>query len=129
MKLAQTKLLIVIFVMIAFMGQSLASNAMVCAEKSQQISQTAQANSHSMSMMEHQAMMNADDASSTANNPSMDCCDKQCKCPVNGCLTIVLFIALHVIDSYNAIEVQPSALLSILPLSKNNSSLYRPPIS
>ena len=121
MKSTQTNLLIVILVMIGLMGQTFASSTMVCVEHNNMSKMP------EMSMMAHHTMM--DMGMQQVDPSSMNCCDKQCKCPESGCSTVV-FVALATIDSaYQILDAKPSTRLSSNPLSKRNTSLYRPPIS
>jgi uncharacterized protein involved in copper resistance len=105
------------------MGQTFASSTMVCVEHNNMSKMP------EMSMMAHHTMMDMDMGMQQVDPSSMDCCDKQCKCPESGCSTVV-FVALATIDSaYQILGSKPSTRLSSPPLSKRKNSLYRPPIS
>ena len=58
---------------------------------------------------------------------SMDCCQDECKCPMNGCVSLSFLLNTH--TSSKAIAEQKILQLPSLLQSQSSSSLYRPPIS
>lgn len=104
--------------LVAFIGQAVASKALpyskvVCAHESM---------SAEMPMMSHHSM-----ASDSNEAVMMDCCEEQCKCPMNGCVSLSLLVNNYFYSEIIAeLKIfQPSPIHQ----SQANSSLYRPPIS
>ncbi len=127
MKLAQNKIVVILFMLVAFIGQAMASITVPCAHESMNTN---------MSMMTHEAMTNMDhammidSAEQTADeNTLMDCCQEQCKCPMNGCISLSLLVNVNLSFNYGVITQQKISQLLSLHQPQVNSSLYRPPIS
>lgn len=116
-----------------FIGQAMASTAMSYSGVScihdtmtAKMSHSAMANNTS-STMSKANMMLADSESNTDMSMSMDCCQDECKCPMNGCVS--LSFLLNTYTSSKAIAEQKILQLPLLHKSQPSSSLYRPPIS
>ena len=110
--------------LVAFIGQAMASTTMSCEHES---------STANMSEMKHEAMldstMNHSDMMSVNDdsNNMMDCCQEQCKCPMNGCFSLSLLVNTH----FNSLGIAEQKIpqLSSVHQSQINTSLYRPPIS
>ena len=136
-KRAQNKVLIVMLMLVTFIGQAMASTTMSYA--------TASCTHESMNADMANMVMNHDDMMSAIHDETndqkksqqkgqeknqgtmMDCCQEQCQCPMNGCVSLSLLVDTRF--NYLAITEQRISQLSSLHRSQINSSLYRPPIS
>jgi len=119
--------------LIAFIGQSMASTAMPYAEASC----THESMNADMSMMNHANMvdtpmlhtdmMSVNEEQGNDQKATMDCCQEQCQCPMSGCVNLSFLLN----TSFNSEVIAEQKILqsSSLQQSKINSSLYRPPIS
>lgn len=110
-----SKVLVVVAMLIAFVGQALAYTAMPC----------------EMSSGSHESHMNMNmdhgDMNKSSNGQSEDCCDVECICPANACSsTTVLNSSIDSTD-IQIFSESVAALQSKQPHSIS-TSLYRPPI-
>jgi hypothetical protein len=134
-KLAQNKVLIVLLMLVAFIGQAMVSTAMSYANVT-----CAHEINADMAMMIHDdvvsgmaneamnhASMMSDSSGQEHNQATMDCCQEQCQCPMNGCVSLSLLAN----TSFNALAIAEQKIpqLTSLHASQINASLYRPPIS
>ena len=125
MKLTQNKILVILLMLVAFIGQAMASTTMSCVHESKDVdmSMMQHANMSETITMNHADMMLANSDQSS----KMDCCQEQCKCPMSGCISLSLLIDTRF--NYGVIAEQKISQLSSLHQPQVNSSLYRPPIS
>ena len=121
MKLTQNKIFVILLMLVAFIGQAVASTTMSCVHESMDMS-TMQHATMSETMMNH-----ADMTTNSQQNNKMDCCQEQCKCPMSGCVSIYLLVDTRF--NSEPIPEQKISQLSSIHQSQTNSSLYRPPIS
>ena len=110
-----SKVLVVVAMLIAFVGQAFVYSAMPC----------------EMSSGSHESHMNMNmdhgDMNKSSNGQSEDCCDVECICPANACSsTTVLNSSVDSTDIQIFSEFV-AALQSKQPHSIS-TSLYRPPI-
>ena len=114
--LIRQKLIVVVLVLLAFVGQTVASTAVPC---------------HDMKAMDmsQQMIMNhtmESTAMASENTAVLDCCQQDCNCPiglsVSATLTSLFFVE-HLNISSQKIEQYTNLLLN-----KILTSLYRPPI-
>jgi len=128
MKLVHNNILIVMLMLIAFIGQSMASTAMPCTHESMNadMSMMNHANMVDTPML-HTDMMSVNEEQGNAQEATMDCCQEQCQCPMSGCVNLSFLLN----TSFNSEIIAEQKILqsSSLQQSKINSSLYRPPIS
>jgi hypothetical protein len=118
-----SKVLVVVAMLIAFVGQALAYTAMSC-EMSEDSHQPHMTMDHSSpdfpEGMDHSKMK-----SSKSN--SEDCCDVDCVCPDRVCSSVMLLISGHnnsiVLGFTEAVIIQTSEQPNSI-----STSLYRPPI-
>lgn len=118
-----SKVLVVVAMLTAFVGQAFAYSAMSC-EMSAASHQSHMAMDQS-SMKHHEGMTHGDMKSSGSN--SEECCDIDCVCPANAC-TSVTFLNSNVVSTD---VIRFSDLVNIQQSQQPNSistSLYRPPI-
>jgi len=128
MKLMHNQILIVMLILLAFTGQAIASTAMSYAAVScVHESMTTEVSMMGHEAMTHEAMGNEDSANMMLADSKMDCCQEQCKCPMNGCVSISLLINSY----FNSEIIAEQKISQSLSQHKSqiNSSLYRPPIS
>ena len=81
-----------------------------------------QMESMQMSSMDMKTMQNYDRASM-----AMDCCDEECDCPMDMCLTVLIYSAEKSNVLFNLTDVYPLSITSFTYL-QHLSSIYRPPI-
>ncbi|TMS82926.1 hypothetical protein [Pseudoalteromonas sp. S554] len=110
-----SKVLVVVAMLIAFVGQAFVYSAMPC----------------EMSSGSHESHMNMNmdhgDMNKSSNGQSEDCCDVECICPANACSsTTVLNSSIDSTD-IQIFSESVAALQSKQPHSIS-TSLYRPPI-
>ena len=118
-----SKVLVVVAMLTAFVGQALAYTSMSC-EMSADSHQSHMAMEHS-SMKSHEGMEHGDMKASASS--SKDCCDVDCICPANACSsTTVLNSSIDSTD-IQIFSESVAALQSKQPHSIS-TSLYRPPI-
>lgn len=109
--------LLIVMMLLTFVGQSVASVAMVCDMP------------HASMQMNHHANMNAD-----SDMSEMDCCHKDimdnsdCACPFNAC-TAHSLLPLNSLVVSSIKQSEKVTVLGINQLSFHISSLYRPPIT
>lgn len=123
MKLAHNNILIVMLMLVAFIGQAMASTA---------VSYSAASCVHGsmnaeMVMMTHTDMMLKDSEQGKNQAAIMDCCQEQCQCPMSGCVSLSLLFNTQF--NSEVVSEQKIFQFSSLHQSQINSSLYRPPIS
>lgn len=109
--------LLIAMMLLTFVGQSVASVAMVCDMP------------HASMQMDHHANMNAD-----SDMSDMDCChedamdNSDCACPFNACTAhSILPLSDLVVKSIK--QSEKVTVLGASQLSFHVSSLYRPPIT
>ena len=119
--------------LVAFIGQAIASTAiayssMSCVHESMKaempmMSHDIIVNEAGSVTMNHSDMMTSD----TNQAPIMDCCQEQCKCPMNGCVSLSLLVN----NSFSSEPMTDQKIFqsTLIHLSQVNTSLYRPPIS
>jgi len=122
MKLTQNKIFVILLMLVAFIGQAVASTTMSCVHESMDMPAMQHA-TMSETMMNHADMMTTNSEQSN----KMDCCQEQCKCPMSGCVSFYLLVDTRF--NSELIPEQKISLLSSIHQSQINSSLYRPPIS
>ncbi|MCQ8883510.1 hypothetical protein NQS96_17180 [Pseudoalteromonas shioyasakiensis] len=111
---------LLIAMMLTFVGQSVASVAMVCDMP------------HGSMQMDHHANMNAD--SDMSDMSDMDCChedamdNSDCACPFNAC-TAHSLLPLNDLVVKSIKQSEKVTVLGASQLSFHASSLYRPPIT
>ncbi|MFB1016177.1 MAG: hypothetical protein ACI93V_001170 [Alteromonadaceae bacterium] len=120
--LIKHKLLVVVLVLLAFVGQAVASTTVPCHDmKSMDMSEKMMM-SHSMD-----SSPMASDAHNSENMVAADCCQQDCNCPMGLSLSATLpnsaFIDGRVISS------QRIEQYTTLMLNDSLTSLYRPPIA
>jgi len=119
-----SKVLVVVAMLIAFVGQALAYTAMSC-EMSLGSHESHMNMEHSK--MSHHEGMDHGDMNKSSNGQSEDCCDVECICPANACSsTTVLNSSIDSTD-IQIFSESVAALQSKQPHSIS-TSLYRPPI-
>jgi hypothetical protein len=106
----KNKILTVVLMLLALVGQAMAPAAMAC-EMDMQSSAT---------MMK---MMNDMDHSM---NQDADCCDEDCTCPIGSCTSFALIKSLNV--AHTNITSQKIIQFLTQSLDQTPTSLYRPPI-
>lgn len=130
--------LIMMFVLMAFVGQAFASvflpsHMTMPAMSNTKMTMTASCDETSahhalmLSQMEMENRYSGTDNSASSSQNSGDCCENSCRCPVSSCMSVALTMAMPVLKSeIRFIEpfILPSAELS----PQYNVSLYRPPI-
>jgi len=123
MKPVRNNIVIVILMLVAFIGQAMASTAMSYSGASCVDGDMA----NTMPMMSHDHMLLDDSDKKTAMMASMDCCQDDCKCPSNGCLSLSFLLN----TSLNSQVFSDKKITQFPSLNKSqaSSSLYRPPIS
>ncbi len=129
MKLAQNKIVVILLMLVAFIGQAMASVAVPCAHESMMNTSMSMMTHESMTNMNHAEMMSGSIEQSDNQATKMDCCQEQCKCPMNGCVSLSLFVNANPSFNYGAITQQKISQLPSLHQPQVNASLYRPPIS
>ncbi len=119
-----SKVLVVVAMLIAFVGQAFAYSAVPC-EMSLGSHESHMNMEHSK--MSHHEGMDHGDMNKSSNGQSEDCCDVECVCPTNACSsTTVLNSSIDSTDIQIFSEFV-AALQSKQPHSIS-TSLYRPPI-
>lgn len=123
MKMMKHNLLVILLMLVAFVGQAIASVTMSCVHESMTVD--------SAMLMQHDAMS----VPAMANNivqeqnqsTMMDCCQEQCQCPMSGCLSLFM----HTNSSFPSAIITEQQITQLPSLAKSqvNPSLYRPPIS
>ena len=109
--------LLIVMMLLTFVGQSVASVAMVCDMP------------HASMQMDHHANMNAD-----SDMSDMDCChedamdNSDCACPFNAC-TAHSLLPLNSLVVSSIKQSEKVTVLGVNQLSFHISSLYRPPIT
>ena len=109
--------LLIAMMLLTFVGQSVASVAMVCDMP------------HASMQMDHHANMNAD-----SDMSDMDCChedamdNSDCACPFNAC-TAHSLLPLNDLVVKSIKQSEKVTVLGANQLSFHVSSLYRPPIT
>ncbi|MDO6489194.1 hypothetical protein Q4506_15175 [Colwellia sp. 4_MG-2023] len=123
MKPVRNNIVIVMLMLVAFIGQAMASTAMSYSGASCVDGDMA----NTMPMMSHDHMLLDDSDKKTAMMASMDCCQDDCKCPSNGCLSLSFLLN----TSLNSQVFSDKKITQFPSLNKSqaSSSLYRPPIS
>ncbi len=112
--------LLIAMMLLTFVGQSVASVAMVCDMP------------HGSMQMDHHANMNAD--SDMSDMSDMDCCpedamdNSDCACPFNAC-TAHSLLPLNDLVVKSIKQSEKVTVLGASQLSFHASSLYRPPIT
>lgn len=138
-----SKVLVVVAMLIAFVGQALAYSAMACemAGDTHQAHMTHSSDVMDISDMNHEGMnhesvvhesMGHHDHSQMvmdhANaNSGEDCCGINCMCPANAC-TAFTFITERLDFNHSSIASEAPSLLTVAQPNSLPTSLYRPPI-
>ncbi len=119
MKLTQNKIVVVLLMLVALIGQATASTAMPCVHESM---------STDMAMMNHTDMQSSQEARQGAEQTNeMECCQEQCQCPMTGCISLSMLVN----NTFNSAFSAEQKILQFSQAHKSqvNASLYRPPIS
>jgi len=109
---------VAIFILLTFVGQTIASTAVPCHQMSDM-----DMSSQEMSMMNH-SMASAEQ--SNAKMTMLDCCQQDCNCPMGISASATLSNTLTVNNL--VFPSQKIEQYSNLSLSQSLTSLYRPPI-
>lgn len=119
-----SKVLVVVAMLIAFVGQALAYTAMSC-EMSSGSHESHMNMDHSK--MSHHEGMNHGEMDKSSNGQSEDCCDVECVCPANACSSTTVLNSS--VDSTD-IQLLSESLAALQPKQPHSisTSLYRPPI-
>jgi len=133
MKLAHNNIFIVMLMLVTFIGQAMASTAVSysatsCVHGSMNAEMTMMShdnvdNDTTDEVMNHSSMMLSD----INKESTMDCCQEQCQCPMNGCVSLSLLFNSYFNSEIIAEQKIPQS--SSLHKSQVSASLYRPPIS
>lgn len=130
-----SKVLIVMTMLIAFLGQTLAYSAMAC-EMAGDAHQAHNTMVNGEETMSHHSMDHSSSDHGNMNHPmpgqdktsnSDDCCGVDCICPANACTSFTLLSAP---TTYVDLALLNEAV-NLLPIEQPSSlptSLYRPPI-
>ena len=122
-----TNLITVITLMVALIGQAFAYTSMVCEMDGHQMpshEQVIKQNSHSMKM----DMPGVTKSEMDEMGSGMDCCEIECTCPANACMSLVLLSEQD--EALMPQIINDKILLSsTTQLVSKPNSLYRPPIS
>ena len=123
-----SKIAVTTLMLIAFVGQSFAYNAVRC-EMAVNAHKSHMTMDHS-TMSHHEMMshgMNESDMDKSSTNQSQDCCGTDCVCPANTCSSAIVLIS-----QFSSNEIMPLKDAVNLMQSKQPSSiptsLFRPPI-
>jgi len=140
MKQMNNNIVIVMLVLTAFIAQAMASTAMSYSgvscvhgtmmskmSDSTMSDSTISDNTMPDSSMSKMNMALTDSEQDSDMNMSMDCCEDECKCPMNGCVS--LSFLLNTYTSTIIVAEQKILQLSSSHQSQSSASLYRPPIS
>ena len=118
-----SKVLVVVAMLTAFVGQALAYTSMSC-EMSADSHQSHMTMEHS-SMKSHEGMEHGDMKASASS--SKDCCDVDCICPANACTSVTFLNSNNgspdILGFTEAIVNQGAE-----PPKSMSTSLFRPPI-
>mgnify|MGYP003385904190 FL=1 len=137
MKLAHKNIVMLMLMLVAFIGQAMASTAVSysaascvhgsMAEMSMMTHESADMVDMADEAMSHAGMMLNADEQKKNQSTIMDCCQELCKCPMNGCVSLSLLVNSSFISE--VIAEQKIFHTSSSHQSQVSSSLYRPPIS
>ena len=130
--------LIMMFVLMAFVGQAFASvflpsHMTMPAMSNTKMTMTASCDETSahhalmLSQMEMENRYSSTDNSASSSQNSGDCCENSCRCPVSSCMSVALTMAMPVLKSEIRF-IEPFLLPSAELSPQYNVSLYRPPI-
>lgn len=116
-----SKLLIIITILVAFVGQAMAYHFMAVNDTHSNLQSTAQLKVFDNDTYDGQSSENNDDCC------EIECCESECICPANACISPVY---LDTNLSLSELVILSESMLSLQ--SKDThfiaSSLYRPPI-
>ena len=124
-----SKLLIIITILVAFVGQAMAYHFMAVNDTHSNLQSTAQLQVFDNDTYDGQSSENNDGQSSENNDDccEIECCESECICPANACISPVY---LDTNLSLSELVILSESMLSLQ--SKDThfiaSSLYRPPI-
>ncbi len=119
-----SKVLVVVALLIAFIGQALAYTAMPC--------EMSAGSYESHMMMEHSKVsyhegMSHSDINNSSHGQSEDCCDLDCVCPANACTSVIFLNSDN--DEPDGFGLDEAVLSQNSEQPKSiSTSLYRPPI-
>ena len=114
--LIKHKLFVVVWVLLAFVGQTVASTAAPCHQMKQ------------MDMAANMVMMNHSMTNDSIDKTvKLDCCQQDCSCPIGLSVSATSLVNLT-LDSLT-ISTQKIEQYTNLLQSQSLTSLYRPPIS
>lgn len=128
MKRTKTNIVIIALMFLTFLGQAFASATISCSHSMMMDMESSTMAPDDMSGMESHAnvvLINGEQADN--QDVLMDCCQEQCKCPMNGCVNLSLLF--HTQLNAEIISEQKITQLPLIHQSQINTSLYRPPIS
>lgn len=128
MRNTKGKIVIIALMLVTFVGQALASVTMSCShEMTMDMEQSMMADDNMPDTAIHASMMRKNAKQNSGQNSLMDCCQEQCKCPMNGCVSLSLLLDTRF--NTDVIAEKKIAQLPLIHQSQINASLYRPPIS
>lgn len=121
-----SKILMVLLVCVAFVGQAMATTVMSYHMISMKV-MSGQKQSHNMSMMDHSNHNMMSESVDKKATSSKDCCAKSCNCFAGGCSN---FITIIKTPDNNPMITLSSKIPSYTQVAQSQtpSSLYRPPI-
>jgi len=115
--------------LLTFIGQAFASATISCNhDMAMESSMTANSNMENTAHHARMMLQNGMHGNDSGQNTLMDCCQEECKCPMNGCVSVSLLFNHIYFDTEIIAEQKITQITLILP-SQINASLYRPPIS
>jgi hypothetical protein len=120
--IGKINVLMVMLLLLAFVGQTMASTVMPY-----QMTTQSQSNHQMMSGMDHSAHTMDHDANMVDTlQTSMDCCDQDCSCVMGSCTSVTLTAAPFAIEA----KITTQKIVQYLHhlLAQSPTSLYRPPI-
>lgn len=114
--------------LLTFVGQALATVTMSCTHEMTMDMELSMMDHDNMSdTANHASMMVESDDKGSGKNSLMDCCQDQCKCQMNGCVSLSILSDTRF--KSDVIAEQKIPQLPLLHQPQINASLYRPPIS
>lgn len=126
MKKNKVQLYIIALMLMTFIGQALASTSISCTHE-MPMDHSTMFHDNMISDVNHADMMLENNENYHNQQALMDCCQEQCKCPLNGCLS--LYIPSDTQFNAEIIAEQKIVLQPVLHKLQIHTSLYRPPIS
>ena len=114
--------------LVTFVSQALATVTMSCThEMTMDMKLSMMDHDNMPDTASHASIMVESDDKGSVENCLMECCQEQCKCQMNGCVSLSILSDIRF--KSGVIAEQKIAQLPFLHQSQINASLYRPPIS